>query len=118
MDDTNGRFLLSLRPSDLKLSPALDEQETNEKLVSSFLEFICERNTILSDLTPRKVTREGSLSVLAKSYCPGERASGHVTSIAGDHVTMEMEGGVVGKASLLTANGECHCVLCIVLYYS
>lgn len=110
VDDTNGRFLLSLRPSDLTLSLTLDEQEIKEKLIASLLDFLGERNTILSALAPEgrgKVTREGSLSVLAKSYCVAGHASGHVTSIAGDHVTIEMEGGVVGKANLLTANGDC-----------
>lgn len=118
MDDTKGQFLLSLRPSDLKLSLTLNEQEAKDKLLSSFLDFLEERNTLLSDLASTKVTssfpREGSLSELAKSYCPGGHVSGLVTSVAGDHVTMEMEEGVMCKANLRTANGTYNvCAFCM-----
>lgn len=113
MDDVNGRFLLSLRPSDLylSLSLTLEEAETKEKMISLLQDFFQVRNTILSDLKGHKVSSSipssgVSLTRLATSFCPGGRSSGHVTSVDETFAIIDLEEGVVAKANLLAANGQ------------
>ncbi len=104
VDDVNGKLLLSLRPSDLKSSNTLEEEELADKLLALLREFVEERDVIVMELVKSAGSMGSSLSALAKAFVPGSTVTGHVTSV-GDHVTIDVGNGVTGRASAQTANG-------------
>ena len=104
VDEVNGKLLLSLRPSDLKLSLSSEEDGVASKLLTMLSDFLQERETILRDLAKSSGSVGMSLSSLAKAFSPGSTVTGHVTSV-GDHVTIDLGNGVIGRASPQSASG-------------
>ena len=95
--------MLSLRPSDLKLSHQMDSHDTTPLIVSGFLSYPRERDTVLAGASGKSTVKgdiPGGRTVadLAHSFQPGGCVSGHVISVTGETAVIELEGGAIGKA--------------------
>ena len=86
-DEGSGRLLLSLRPADL-LEDSLYKHGIETRLLSRFDSYVSEMDSVLKQLPS-----------LAEIYELGRCVSGHVTSVQRDHVIVELENGVTGKAA-------------------
>ena len=95
--------MLSLRPSDLKLSHQMDSHNTVPLIVSRFLSYLRERDTVLVGVSGRstvkgEIPRGRTVADLAHLFQPGGCVSGHVISVTGEAAVIELEGGAIGKA--------------------
>ena len=118
VDETNGKLLLSLRPSDLKLSLSFEEDGVANKLLVVLNDILQEREAILKDLAKSSGSVGMSLTSLAKAFSPGSTVTGHVTSV-GDHVTIDLGNGVIGRANPRSSSGEFYLQLLVLrLLYS
>ena len=112
VDHSEGRLLLSLRPSDLTLSSQhVDQEDTNQKILANFQAFLEEREIILKHAITslsrtQEVPGERSLASVARVFQPGRCVCAHVTSVNRDYVLFELGDGVVAKADLLTGKGR------------
>ncbi len=60
MEENRGRFLLSLKPSDLKLGHRLGEVEVGQSLLKAFHGYVEERDSILQNWEGEVHSRGGS----------------------------------------------------------
>ena len=103
ISDEQGRLLLSLRPSDLKLSHQVDVNEATPLIVNRFLGYLRERDAVLAcapgrDEAKGEVPGGRTFADLARVFQPGGRVSGHVISVVRETAVIELEGGAIGKA--------------------
>lgn len=98
VDEANGKLTLSLRPSDL--TSELNDEETMEQRLTLFREFLTERNMILKDGSNKL------LAALDKAFVPGCNVEGVVSSVDKDVVFVKLYNGVVGVASIHSAQGS------------
>ena len=104
MSDEQGRLLLSLRPSDLKLTHQMDLEEASPQILSNLHGYLRERDSVLAGVgaerssVKEELTGGRTLADVARLFQPGGCVSGHVISLAGESVVIGIEGGVIGKA--------------------
>ena len=105
ISDEQGRLLLSLRPSDLKLTHQMDLDEASSLIISDFYDYLKERDTVLAGVAERSSVKEElsggrTLAELAKLFQPGGCVAGHVISTTegdGGSAIIELEDGAVGR---------------------
>lgn len=109
VEETQGRFLLSLRPSDLKLGYRLEEEEVGRRLVADLLSHFEQRDAILREMAASKVNADplagGQEADIAELFHPGRCITGRVSTVQEETVILELPGGVVGRATTATAQG-------------
>ena len=103
ISDEQGRLLLSLRPSDLKLTHQLDLEEVSPQLISNLHGYLRERDSVLAGVADRssvkgEIPSGRTIADLVHLFQPGGCVSGHVISLAEESVVIELEGGAIGKA--------------------
>ena len=107
LDEDEGKLSLTLRPSDLKLSDSGSE-EVPQTILSSFQDYITERMAILEAMKLRSaVTKEDSLSSLARAFVPGGRVTGCVSGLTDDSAMVELGAKVTGRINRASMHGEC-----------
>ena len=105
MSDEQGRLLLSLRPSDLKLTHQMDLQEASPHILTNLHGHLRERDSVLARVgTERSSVKEEltggrALADVARLFQPGGCVSGHVITTSEEGVVIELEGGVIGRAA-------------------
>ena len=106
MSDEQGRLLLSLRPSDLKLTHQMDLQEASPQILTNLYGYFRDRDSVLAGVgTERSSVKEEltggrTLDDVARLFQPSGCVSGHVTGASGEGVVIELESGVIGKAAI------------------
>ncbi len=98
VDEANGKLTLSLRPSDL--SSLLSKEETKERRLTLFGQFLAERELIVNAGSSELLT------ALSKVFIPGSSVEGVVTSVSKDTVMIKLYNGITGVVNMLTAQGK------------
>ena len=104
INNDQGRLSLSLRPSDLKLTNQMDQEEVLPLVISNTCGYLKDRDNVLAGASSSKGEIPGgrSLADLVQVFQPGGCVSGHVTSLSGDSAIIELEGGAIAKAKIGT----------------
>ena len=128
MKEDKRRFLVSLRPSDVRLSSrsnvsGLEEEggeEVSKRLGERLEQYLTEREAVMDNpasqdtkLTPGTVIRgEVTLFLCAEdpSFEDESFSPSQVCSVEEEDVGVELGGGVIGKATTHTAQGICICI--------
>ena len=82
----------------------MDVEEATPLIVSNLHGYLRERDSVLAGVAERSSVKEElsggrTFADLAEVFQPGGCVSGHVISTTGEGVVIELEGGVIGKAT-------------------